>query len=153
MNLDPQIAELIDALDAGFPPVHTMTGAEARAVIRSRFVAPAHPEEVGEVRDASVHGPVGDVAVRIYRPASTSGPVPTLVYAHGGGFVFCDLDSHDSLCRSFANLIPAVVVSVEEDRDSPIASAGGRGDIHAPISAGDRSGMERHGLRGRQGTH
>jgi acetyl esterase len=34
------------------------------------------------------------------------------VYAHGGGFVFCDLDSHDGLCRSFANLIPAVVVSV-----------------------------------------
>ena len=37
---DPQIAEIIEALDAGFPPVHTMTGAEARAVIRSRFVAP-----------------------------------------------------------------------------------------------------------------
>ena len=39
--------------------------------------------------------------------------MPTLVYAHGGGFVFCDLDSHDGLCRSFANLIPAVVVSVD----------------------------------------
>ena len=34
------------------------------------------------------------------------------MFAHGGGFVFCDLDSHDGLCRSFANLIPAVVVSV-----------------------------------------
>ncbi len=112
MNLDPQIAGFIDALDAGFPPVHTMTGAQARAVIRSRLVAPSTPEEVGQVRDASVHGPAGDIAVRIYRPASMSGPVPTLVYAHGGGFVFCDLDSHDGLCRSFANLIPAVVVSV-----------------------------------------
>ncbi|MGX9792471.1 alpha/beta hydrolase [Mycobacterium sp. MMS18-G62] len=112
MNLDPQIAEILDALDAGFPPVHTMTGAEARAVIRSRFVAPSAPEAVGEVRDASVRGPAGDIAVRIYRPASMSGPVPTLVYAHGGGFVFCDLDSHDGLCRNFANLIPAVVVSV-----------------------------------------
>ncbi len=113
MNLDPQIAGIIEALDAGFPPVHTMTGAQARSVIRSRFVTPASPEEVGEVRDASIHGPAGDIAVRIYRPASTSGPVPTVVYAHGGGFVFCDLDSHDGLCRSFANLIPAVVVSVD----------------------------------------
>jgi acetyl esterase len=112
MTLDPQIAEILEALDAGFPRVHTMTGAEARAVIRARFVAPSTPEEVGEVRDASVHGPAGDIAVRIYRPVSMSGPVPTLVYAHGGGFVFCDLDSHDGLCRSFANLIPAVVVSV-----------------------------------------
>jgi acetyl esterase len=113
MSLDGQIAEILEALDSGFPPVHTMTGAEARAVIRSRFVAPSSPEELGEVRDASVHGPAGDIAIRIYRPASRSDSVPTVVYAHGGGFVFCDLDSHDGLCRSFANLIPAVVVSVD----------------------------------------
>jgi acetyl esterase len=112
VNLDPQIAGIVDALDAAFPPVHTMTGAAARATIRSRFVAPSAPEVVGEVRDASVHGPAGDIAIRIYRPASMSASVPTVVYAHGGGFVFCDLDSHDGLCRSFANLIPAVVVSV-----------------------------------------
>jgi acetyl esterase len=113
MNLDPQIAELIDALDAGFPPVHTMTGAEARATIRSRFVASPVPEDVAEVRDASVRGPASEIPVRIYRPASTPGPVPTVVYAHGGGFVFCDLDSHDGLCRCFANLLPAVVISVD----------------------------------------
>jgi acetyl esterase len=112
MDLDPQIAGIIEALDAGFPPVHTMTGAQARTAIRSRFVAPSTAEEVGEVRDAFVFGPAGDVTVRIYRPASMTGPVPTVVYAHGGGFVFCDLDSHDGLCRSLTNLIPAVVVSV-----------------------------------------
>lgn len=112
MTLDPQIAGIIEAFDAGFPPVHTMTGAQARATIRSRFVPPRVSEEVGEVRDTSVRGPAGDIAVRIYRPASATGPVPTLVYAHGGGFVFCDLDSHDGLCRAFTNLIPAVVVSV-----------------------------------------
>ncbi|MDF2826993.1 MAG: nlhH 6, partial [Mycobacterium sp.] len=47
MNLDPQIAELITALDAGFPPVHTMTGAQARATIRSRLVPAVDPESVG----------------------------------------------------------------------------------------------------------
>jgi acetyl esterase len=112
MRLDPQIAGILEGLDAGFPSVHTMSGADARAAIRSRFVAPSAPEVVGEVRDASIHGPAGDIAVRIYRPVSMPGPVPTVVYAHGGGFVFCDLDSHDGLCRSFTNLIPAVVVSV-----------------------------------------
>jgi acetyl esterase len=112
MNLDPQIAGIIDALDSGFPPVHTMTGTEARATIRSRFVAPTTPEEVGEVRDTTVRGPGGGIEVRIYRPAAMQGPVPTLVYAHGGGFVFCDLDNHDGLCRAFTNLLPAVVVSV-----------------------------------------
>ena len=113
MNLDPQIAELITTLDAGFPPVHTMTGAQARATIRSRFRPAADPEPVGAVTEASVPGPGGEIAVRIYRPLSAPAMAPALVYAHGGGFVFCDLDSHDGLCRNIANRTQAVVVSVD----------------------------------------
>lgn len=112
MTLDPQIAGLIETLDSGFPPVHTMTGAEARAAIRSRFVPNPDPEPVAHVADHRVDVTGGSVGVRVYRPDSTE-PLPILVYAHGGGFVFCDLDSHDGLCRNLANLIPAVVVSVD----------------------------------------
>ncbi|WP_029114850.1 alpha/beta hydrolase [Mycobacterium sp. URHB0044] len=113
MSLDPQIADLIDALDAGFPRVHTMSGALARATIRSRYVSPAQPEVVDEVRDIAIPGVGGDLNVRIYRPAGSSGgALPILVYAHGGGFVFCDLDSHDGLCRNLANRLGAVVLSV-----------------------------------------
>jgi acetyl esterase len=110
VNLDPQIAPLIEGLDAGFPPVHTMTGAQARAAIRARFVPAARPEPVAEVRDQTIPGPGGDIPVRIYRPNGSG--LPVVVYAHGGGFVFCDLDSHDGLCREIANALPAVVVSV-----------------------------------------
>ena len=113
MSLDPQIAGLIGALDAGFPPVHTMTGAQARATIRSRFVPAADPEPVGAVSDTSIPGPGGDIAVRIYRPVTDAAALPVVVYAHGGGFVFCDLDSHDGLCRNLANRIGAVMVSVD----------------------------------------
>ncbi len=111
MSLDPQVADLIEALDTGFPKVSTMTGAQARAAIRARFVPNPQPEPVAGVWDDQVPVDGGHVAIRIYRPAA-SGPLPVLVYAHGGGFVFCDLDSHDGLCRNMANLIPAVVVSV-----------------------------------------
>ena len=111
MTLDPQIAPLIEALDGGFPPVHTMTGAQARATIRSRFVPPPQPEPVAHVADRTVPGPGGDIPVRVYRPAGDG--LPLVVYAHGGGFVFCDLDSHDGLCRSIANRVPAVVISVD----------------------------------------
>jgi acetyl esterase len=111
MSLDPQVANLIEALDTGFPKVSTMTGAEARAAIRARFVPNPHPEPVATVRDERVFVDGGHVGIRIYRP-DVSGLLPVLVYAHGGGFVFCDLDSHDGLCRNLANLIPAVVVSV-----------------------------------------
>ncbi|BBZ63097.1 alpha/beta hydrolase [Mycolicibacterium monacense] len=106
--LDPQIADLIEGLDRGFPPVQTMTGAQARATIRSRFIAPAEPEPVAAVEDRSV----GEIPIRIYHPAG-AGPLPVLVYAHGGGFVFCDLDSHDGLCRDIANQTAAIVVSVD----------------------------------------
>jgi acetyl esterase len=117
MILDPQIATIIEGLDAGFPPVHTMTGDEARAAIRARFTPAANPEPVAEVHDRTVAGPDGPVQIRVYRPRSADeAPVPTLVYAHGGGWVFCDLDSHDGLCRDFANRLPAVVVSVHYRR-------------------------------------
>ncbi len=116
-TLDPQIAAMIEALDGGFPPVHTMTGDEARAAIRSRMVAVADPEPVASVEDREIPGPGGPVTVRIYRPEAAVGKaVPTLVYAHGGGWVFCDLDSHDGLCRDFANRLPAVLVSVHYRR-------------------------------------
>ena len=127
MNLDPQIAELIEALDAGFPPVHTMTGAEARAIIRSRFVPAVQPEHVAEVFDTTISGPDRPLALRIYRPAA-AGPLPIVIYAHGGGFVFCDLDSHDGLCRSLANL------------------TSGRGDF-GRIPAGTREPLARCGRR------
>lgn len=110
-NLDPQIAALIEGLDAGFPAVHAMTGAEARAVIRSRFVPNPAPEPVDEVHDVQIPVTDGSIGARIYRPRSDT-ELPVLVFAHGGGFVFCDLDSHDGLCRNLANLIPAVVISV-----------------------------------------
>ncbi|WP_193044813.1 alpha/beta hydrolase [Mycolicibacterium baixiangningiae] len=113
-ELDPQIARIIEALDRGFPPVHEMTGAQARATIRSRFVSAAAPEEVGGVEDRFVDGPGGDLRVRIYHPAaSAADPLPVLVYAHGGGFVFCDLDSHDGLCRDITNRLAVIVVSVD----------------------------------------
>ncbi|OBG75863.1 esterase [Mycobacterium sp. E3298] len=150
MNLDPQVAELIEGLDAGFPPVHTMTGAQARAAIRERLVPPAQPEPVAAVRDHTISGTGAEIPIRIYRPRghADDGGLPILVYAHGGGFVFCDLDSHDGLCRSLANLVPAVVVSVgyrlAPENPWPAAAE----DLYAATRwAADLDGVGRRGSR------
>lgn len=111
MTLDAQIAGVIENLDSGFPPVHTMTGEQAREAIRARFIANPDPEPVASVQNYQIPVDNGRLDIRVYRP-HTAEPAPLLIYAHGGGFVFCDLDSHDGLCRSFTNLVPAVVVSV-----------------------------------------
>jgi acetyl esterase len=113
VSLDPQIAELLPALNDGFPRVETMTAPQLRAVIRERAQLLQRPEPVGEVRDRTVPGPGGDINVRIYRPTEISGSPPIVVFAHGGGFVFCDLDSHDDLCRAMTNGVGAIVVSVD----------------------------------------
>lgn len=111
MKVDPEIAALLPVLNTGFPAVETMSGAEARAAVRSRYRPPEQPQPIGSVQDVVIPG---DVPVRIYRPAThLTGPAPIVVFAHGGGFVFCDLDTHDDLCRSLCNGVGAMVVSVD----------------------------------------
>lgn len=68
---------------------------------------------VARVVDRHISGPDGaQLPVRIYQP-HTGPPAPVIVYLHGGGFVLCDLDSHDACCRRLANGVGAVVVSVD----------------------------------------
>ncbi|XP_006264536.2 arylacetamide deacetylase-like 4 [Alligator mississippiensis] len=54
------------------------------------------------------------VPVRVYQPrASSSGQRRGIVFFHGGGWVFGDLDSHEKLCRYIARESESVVASVE----------------------------------------
>jgi acetyl esterase len=68
-------------------------------------------EDVAEVRDVDASG----VKVRVYRPAVES-TLPVILHAHGGGFVFNDVDVHDAAARMFANRSGMAVVSVEYRR-------------------------------------
>jgi acetyl esterase len=70
------------------------------------------PEAVASVADHLIPGPGGDIPVRVYVPEG-SAPRPALVYFHGGGWVICNLDTHDVVCRALARRAGAVVVSVD----------------------------------------
>lgn len=50
--------------------------------------------------------------VRGYRP-KLRGPLPIVVYFHGGGWVFGDLDTHDGPCRALANAGRCIVFNVD----------------------------------------
>jgi acetyl esterase len=54
---------------------------------------------VADIRPVSIPGPAGTIPARHYRPPMGGSPAPLLVFYHGGGWVFGDLDSHDSACR------------------------------------------------------
>lgn len=68
-------------------------------------------------RDAIVAGPGGPVPVRWYRSRSLAAeePAPALVWVHGGGWRFGDLDmpEADSLAQIVAAGLPGAVVSVD----------------------------------------
>ncbi|MGW0177471.1 alpha/beta hydrolase [Rhodococcus sp. NPDC003322] len=114
MPIDPEVQSMLEILDTGFPCVEQMTGPQARAAIRARLQPVPNPEPVASVRSIDIDGPAGPIPARVYQPeAEATEPRPVVVFAHGGGFVFCDLDTHDGLCRALSNGVGAVVVSVD----------------------------------------
>lgn len=69
--------------------------------------------EVGSVTETSFKSiDQNDVNVRVYTPKG-QGPFPAIVFYHGGGFVLCNLDTHDFVCRALCKFVEAVVISVD----------------------------------------
>ena len=116
MALHPQCQAFLDILaGAGGPPLEALPVGEARAASEG-MAALGHPlESVASVEDRTVPGPAHPITVRVYRPAPGA-PLPALMFFHGGGFVLCDLDSHDRECRALANASGAVVIAVDYRR-------------------------------------
>ena len=117
MPLDPDTLVLLDMMRAANRPAfETLTPDEARAAYAaSREALQPEPDDVAEARDLTAPGPLGDIPLRAYRPAGTADDevLPALVYYHGGGWLLGGLESHDVVCRRFANLARCAVVSVD----------------------------------------
>jgi acetyl esterase len=117
MAIDPDTKAVLDMIRlAGRPPFETLTPTEAReAYAASRKLLQTPPEDVAESRDIAVPGPHGPINARLYRPTATtaSDVLPALIWYHGGGWLLGDLDSHDVVCRRFANAARCRVVSVD----------------------------------------
>jgi acetyl esterase len=113
-RLDPEVRALLDLMEAqGGPPLESLPPQEARqAALEGLKPVAGEPEPVARVEDLLVPGEAGQIPVRVYTPQEP-GPRPCLVYFHGGGWVVCDLDTHDTVCRALARRAGAVVVAVD----------------------------------------
>src|SRR5215208_592876 len=115
-QLEPTTQAFIDSL-AGATPIYTLSPEAARNVLAgaqksvSVKLAPARSED----RVLKV-GPKGRTDIRIYRPESAKGPLPVVIYTHGGGWVLGDRETHDRLVRELTIGANAVVVFVDYDR-------------------------------------
>ena len=98
-------AILAQIADGKFPPLHTMSPADARKA----FLLPGwlgEPEEISVTKTQA-----GDIPIRIYAPGE-EGPLPVLIFFHGGGFVLGNLDEFEPFCTFLAAGARCIVVSV-----------------------------------------
>jgi acetyl esterase len=113
MALDPQCRAFLDMLaGAGGKPIEQLPVEEARLVSMALIDFGGPEEPVSRVENRSIPGPAGPLAIRVYRPVLDN-TLPALLFFHGGGFVICNLDSHDRQCRSLANKAGCVVIAVD----------------------------------------
>ena len=102
-------------------PLPQLTAAEARkgptpadavkAVMQEKGKS-TEPEPVAKVLDLKIPGAEGQIPARIYTPEG-KGPLPVVVYFHGGGWVIANNDVYDSSPRALANLAKAIIVAVD----------------------------------------
>jgi acetyl esterase len=112
MPLNAQAQALLEVLESrGGKPINDLTVGEARAAEWGWLDYMGEPEHVAGVRDTYIAGPTCELHVRVYSP-SAEGPLPCLVWFHGGGWTVANLELADRPIRSLANTTGCVVVAV-----------------------------------------
>jgi acetyl esterase len=110
-NLEKSAKELIDVL-AKAPPLTGLPLEETRKAVEAAQSAPIPMPDVDESW-VTVWSPVGEFKVRVVRPEGLAGPLPVVLYMHGGGWIIGSWITHDLLTRRLAVGANAAVAFVE----------------------------------------
>jgi acetyl esterase len=110
---DQDLAEFIAALNAlNLPPAAAVGAPALRAAAEERSAARPRGPDLAVVTDLAI--PPSGRSARLYRPSVQ--PTAIVVYAHGGGWVIGDLDTHDRACRRLAATADVSVLAVDYRR-------------------------------------
>jgi acetyl esterase/lipase len=142
--LEPAAQGVADA--SAKPPFLYEIGPErARAVLDEIQAAPIAKLDVAE-RWVTVPADGGDVRVRIVTPPGAKGPLPTILYMHGGGWVLGNAGTHDRLVRELAVGARAALVFVEYTRSPeahhPVAIEQGWATARWIVANGAAEGLD-----------
>lgn len=115
--------------ELGAKPIESRSVAEARsqptpadavkAVLKDRGKDPVALMAAMKVSKKDVTYPTagGTQAMRLYTPENAgAGPLPVIVYYHGGGWVIADIDTYEASAMALAKKSNAIVASVEYRR-------------------------------------
>ena len=117
-TIDPEslvpLAALYEALPGGFNAIPDIVARrETLYGMLAQMTADLPPNPNVALEDISIAGPGGDLALRIYRPASPSATRPAVYFIHGGGMVLGNLDTDHLTAVMLCETLGAVVVSVD----------------------------------------
>ena len=91
------------------PDIGRLPIPQARALAVRQTRLAGGEQRVGAVRDLAVAG----MPARLYTPSGAGAVGPLLVFLHGGGFFFGDLDTHDATCRLLAERSGVRVLAID----------------------------------------
>ncbi len=114
MALHPQAKAFVAGVEAsGAPPLYELTPEEARAATGMITELIGAGPQIATVEDFTIATTGGEIGARRYEPDNATA---TIFWIHGGGWVICDLDTHDAVCRLLAKSSGCRVVAVDYRR-------------------------------------
>jgi acetyl esterase len=131
-HIDPAIRSFLAEVNKDASPYWLLPGEEVRATLAG-LQATADRDLSGvtvEEKDIEIDG----VAVKIYiqRPAGVEGPLPVILFIHGGVWIAGDFNNHQGLTRDLAVGTGCAVVFVEY---TPIPDAIFPTQLHQSLAA------------------
>lgn len=122
-ELDPQMKEVIDELSMLNPvPLWQLTPEEARkkpsvkdavlSLLAKKGMNPPMPNVTSSVIYIPGSPPLQQRAV-VHKPVGLTGPLPVIVYYHGGGWVIANPEVYEASAKGLAEKVGAIVVAVD----------------------------------------
>ena len=113
MNLDPQSADILKLIaDSDAPALGEGTVQEGRdgfAQMTAMLGVEAPP--VQTIREIQIPGPNGDIRSLVITPnTAEKGPLPILIYYHGGGWVIGSPETHQKEACYYADKAECIVI-------------------------------------------
>jgi acetyl esterase len=118
-ELDPGVRALLAEAAAAATDTrswHELSVDELRTRCRTEIATTSGPGNPSVAsHDVDVPAAGRQIPIRVYHPAGppSSRSAPVAVYIHGGGFVFGDLDTHDSICKDLVAAGGFVCVAID----------------------------------------
>lgn len=116
-RVHPELIPVLDAFPSDLINLTDIAGTRAVFAQMAAEAKPAPSAAVGvDIHNYCVASPgaTPPVNIRLYRPAaSVTKPLPVLLWMHGGGYVFGNLDQDDITLQDQAKRLACAIVSVE----------------------------------------